>query len=253
VTRAGAAAAAVLALLAGCSGQAPQATRTPAPAPIVEARIYVAIGASETLGVGAQEPASQAWSTVLYRTALPQPAVFYNLGEVGATVDRALQDELPAALAEHPDLVTVWLNTNDLIHGVSPTAYQADLDRLLSALAGAGVARLLVANTPVLSDLPAYRACADPHAAGPSCAFTAGPVPAPAELDRLVEAYNSAIAQVVARNHAVLVDLHCQGGTATQHPAWVSADGFHPTAEGYAQIARAFRAALLGSGCYRPD
>ena len=254
MTRAGAAvAAAALMVLAACSAQAPQAARTPAPVPILDARTYVAIGASETLGVGAQEPESQAWTSVLYRTALPQSAVFFNLGEVGATVEQALQDELPVAVSEQPDLVTVWLNTNDLIHGVSPAAYRAGLDQLLSALARAGAARVLVANTPVLSDLPAYRACLpNPPAGAPTCAFTAGPVPAPADLDRLVGAYNSAIAEVVARNHAVLVDLHCQGGTATQHPAWVSADGFHPTAEGYAQIAQAFMAALRGTGCYRP-
>ncbi len=86
---------------------------------------------------------------------------------------------------------------------------------------------------------------------GPSCAFAAGRVPPPAELDRLVDAYNAAIADVVARNHAILVDLHCQGGTASQHPSWVSADGFHPTGEGYARIAQAFTAALRGPGCYR--
>jgi lysophospholipase L1-like esterase len=240
-------------MLAGCSGTPSQAARTPAPAPIIDAHTYVAIGASETLGVGTQEPESQAWTSVFYRTALPQSAVFYNLGEVGATVDQALKDELPVAVAERPDLVTVWLNTNDIIHGVSPAAYGAGLDHLLSALARVGAARVLVANTPVLSDLPAYRACLpNPPAGSPFCAFTAGPVPPAAELDRLVDSYNATIAAVVARNHAVLVDLHCQGGMATQHPAWVSADGLHPTAEGYAQIARAFMAALRGTGCYRP-
>src|SRR5205823_1128024 len=181
VTRARAVAAAVLALLAGCSGQAPQATRSPAPVPIVDARVYVAIGASETLGLGAQEPESQAWTSVFYRTALPPSALFYNLGEVGATVAQALKDELPVALSQHPDLVTVWLNTNDLIQGVSPTVYRAGLDQLLGALARAGTARVLVANTPVLSDLPACRACLpSPPPGAPSCACTAGAGPAPA-------------------------------------------------------------------------
>ncbi len=157
------------------------------------------------------------------------------------------------ALGLRPDLVTVWLNTNDLIHGASPAGYGLQLDRLLSALAQAGVARLLVANTPVLSDLPAYRACLpNPPANGPGCAFSAGPVPAPAELDRLVDAYNAVIAAAVAHNHAQLVDLHCQGATAAEHPDWVSGDGFHPSAAGYAQIAQAFAAALRGTTCLRP-
>ena len=241
----------LLVAVVACSGQAGGSPIHTAPAPIVNARVYVAIGASETLGVGAEEPTAQAWTSVFYRSALPEGALFYNLGEVGATTEQAVNDELPVALAEHPDLVTVWLNTNDLVHGVSVAAYRAQLDRLLSALAGAGVTRLLVANTPVLSDLPAYRACLPhPPAGAPGCAFTAGPVPAPAELDRLVDAYNAAIAEVVARSHGVLVDLHCQGGLAARHPGWVSSDGFHPTAEGYAQIAQAFTSALRGPTCY---
>ena len=245
---------ALLLVVIACSGQpGAAATRTPPPAPLVNARIFVAIGASETLGLGSQEPEVEAWTSVFYRTALPQSALFYNLGEVGATTAQALRDELPVALGLHPDLVTVWLNTNDLVHGVSPTEYAAQLDRLLSLLAREGVARMLVANTPVLSDLPAYRACLpDPPSGAPACAFTAGPVPAPADLDRMVDAYNAVIAAAAERYHAQLVDLHCQGPTAAQHPAWVSADGFHPTAEGYAQIAQAFAAALRGTACYRP-
>src|SRR5205085_962200 len=173
---------ALLLVVIACSGQpGAAATRTPPPAPLVNARIFVAIGASETLGLGSQEPEVEAWTSVFYRTALPQSALFYNLGEVGATTAQALRDELPVALGLHPDLVTVWLNTNDLVHGVSPTEYAAQLDRLLSLLAREGVARMLVANTPVLSDLPAYRACLpDPPSGAPACAFTAGPVPAPA-------------------------------------------------------------------------
>ncbi|HEX6350957.1 MAG TPA: SGNH/GDSL hydrolase family protein [Candidatus Dormibacteraeota bacterium] len=244
---------AALVFVVACSGSGGTAARPARPAPLVDVRVYVAIGASETLGVGSQEPAAQAWTTVFYRAALPAGALFYNLGEVGATTEQALKDELPVALGLHPDLVTVWLNADDLIHGVSAPDYAAQLDRLLAALAGAGSARLLVANTPVLSDLPAYRACLpDAPPGGPRCAFVAGPVPAPAELDRLVDAYNAQIAAAVSRHGAQLVDLHCQGATAAQHPTWVSGDGFHPTAEGYAQIAQAFAAALRGTSCYRP-
>lgn len=244
---------AALLVVVACSGSAGAAARPPRPVPLVDAHVYVAIGASETLGVGSLEPAAQAWTSVFYRTALPPSALFYNLGEVGATTQQALKDELPVALGLHPDLVTVWLNADDLIHGVSAADYGAQLDRLLAALADAGAARLLVANTPVLSDLPAYRACLpEPPAGGPACAFTAGPVPAPAELDRLVDGYNAQIAAAVSRHGAQLVDLHCQGATAAQHPSWVSGDGFHPTAEGYAQIAQAFAAALRGTSCYRP-
>ncbi|MEO7836811.1 MAG: hypothetical protein ABIS21_04125, partial [Acidimicrobiales bacterium] len=36
-----------------------------------DASVYVAVGASESLGVGAERPATQAWPVVLRRRALP--------------------------------------------------------------------------------------------------------------------------------------------------------------------------------------
>jgi lysophospholipase L1-like esterase len=68
-------------------------------------------------------------------------------------------------------------------------------------------------------------------------------VPPPDQLNAMVDAYNAAIARVVQREGAVLVDLHAAGEVADQHPNWVSADGFHPNAAGYAQIAAQFAAA----------
>jgi lysophospholipase L1-like esterase len=37
-----------------------------------------------------------------------------------------------------------------------------------------------------------------------------------------------------------LVDLHLNGVQISQHPEWLSADGFHPNAQGYAVIAKLF-------------
>lgn len=42
------------------------------------------------------------------------------------------------------------------------------------------------------------------------------------------------------RQGAVLVDLYGPGVVSEQHPEYVSADGFHPSAQGAAAIATAF-------------
>src|SRR5262249_2570992 len=160
---------------------------------------YAAVGASETAGVGAQDPRSQAWPMVLYETALPRTADFYSFGIPGETTEAALSAELPAALAVRPTLVTVWLNVNDLIAGVAPADYEARLGQLVPALRQGGAARVLVANTPYLDRLPLYLACRTGTAA---CPF-GGAVPAPAQLNATVDAYNAAIARVVQREGAV--------------------------------------------------
>ena len=110
---------------------------------------------------------------------------------------------------------------------------------------------MLVANTPVLDGLPAYREClgASP---GSRCLFRDRPVPAPEEVRRLVDRYNSAIAQVAERRGAVLVDLHCQGDMATLHPDWLNSDGFYPSTRGHAAIATAFAGAARGEQCPKP-
>ncbi len=86
--------------------------------------MYVAVGASESVGVGADDPLSQAWPEVFRREALPPDAVFVNLGIEGVNTAEAVAQELPRALELQPNLVTIWLNVNDIIDQVSPERYE---------------------------------------------------------------------------------------------------------------------------------
>jgi len=209
----------------------------PASAPVV----YAAIGASETYGIGAGDRYRQAWPQVFYNDVLPPSAVFYNFGIPGATTTQALHDEVPAAVAVHPTVVTVWLNVNDLINGVTAPDYEAQLRQVLRALRRAGQARVLVANTPDLAQLPAYRACLpNAPAGGPACLIPAGLMPTPQAVAAAVAAYNAAISDAVKLEGATLVDLNLNDSQITLHPEWISADGFHPSTQGYAVIAKRF-------------
>lgn len=233
-------------LMSGCTSPTSGApTATPAQREVV----YAAIGASETYGIGATDRYRQAWPQVFYNDLLRPPDVFYNFGIPGATTAQALRDEVPAAINVRPTLVTVWLNVNDLLQGVSPQAYGAQLQQLVHSLRRNGLTHVLVANTPDLGQLPAYQACLpNPPAGGPGCPFPNGLVPSPDRVAAAVDGYNAVIARVVTQEAATLVDLHGQDALMAQHPEWLSPDGFHPNELGYAAVAHMFEDAYRRIG-----
>ena len=212
----------------------------PPPPATGPAPVYVAVGASETVGVGSDQPLRDAWPRVLHRSALPPGSVFVNMGIPGATVAQALAHEVAEALAARPNVVTVWLNVNDMTRGVSPAEYERQLDSLVGQLRGDGSIRVLVANTPPLDQLPAYQA-----------GRLLDRLPAAEAVQELVADYNAAIARVVERNGALLVDLHAVGMAARAagtEATLVSGDGFHPSTAGHAAVAEAFAEVLRASG-----
>lgn len=219
-------------LVAGCgTDRSPRAAQAGGATTTTVPGLYVAIGASDSVGIGSTNPAQDAWPEVFRRMALPANTRFANLAVPGATLASALADQLPKAVAMRPSLVTVWLNVNDLRGRVRPADFERDLEMLVQQLRNESGARVLVANVPPLDRLPALRF-----------------VPVPADLvGRQVDAYNAATAAVAARQQAVLVDLHAAGldaRAAGTEPGLVSADGFHPSTAGYALVARTFADAL---------
>ena len=235
------------ALLVSCTsggnGETASSRRESAPsAPAPPPPVYVAVGASETVGVGADLP-EQAWPEVLRRTRLPEGTSFTNVGISGATVSQALTQELAKALAFQPTLVTVWLNVNDLTAGVPAATYEGQLRQLVHALRRDGAAKVLVANTPPVEILPSYLACR----ARPTglCALAAA-LP-PEAVAAAVDTYNAAIQRVAVTEGAVLVDLHdasLRAKAAGEFEALVARDGFHPSTLGHRAVADTFGSAL---------
>lgn len=187
---------------------------------------YVAIGASDTFGVGANDPYTDNWPSQL-TLLLKQPIHLINLGVPGMTVHTALNAELPVALDTHPDLVTIWLAVNDLATNVSVADYGHDLDSLLSRLqAVAPHARIAVGNVPDLTSVPFF--------------YSYNPV----ILRQQITSYNNAIASIVGRHHVILVNLSGEGYNLQEFPQYISRDGLHPSSIGYLQLAELFYAAL---------
>ena len=211
---------------------------SPSAAPTPTARLqppltYVAIGASDTAGVGVEDPQHEAWVNVLAE-ALPQPVRVVNLGIAGATVRRALADELPDALAVlggKPGLATVWLAVNDLLEGVPLDEYRSDLDQLVATLRGTGEAQVAVGNVP------------NPP---PASGYLQVPGQRPEGRRAIIAAWNAAIAEVATARGAILADVFRQWPVA-ERPDFIGPDRFHPSAAGYAALAAVFRQALAAA------
>lgn len=189
---------------------------------------YVALGASDAVGVGARDPQTEGWVPRLHST-LPPGSSLTNLGVSGSLLAQAIEQQLPVALEARPQLVSVWLCVNDLNARVPLDRYQADLDQLLGALETTG-ALVLVGNVPDVSALPAYRQ-ADPELIG-------------GEVAR----WNAAIEATTTRHGAVLVDLQSSRYELSAHPEYVASDGFHPSSDGYARLSELFSQALEARG-----
>jgi lysophospholipase L1-like esterase len=235
------------AVLAGCGTSASTTTGPSVAGDTGTPQVYVAIGASETIGAGIDDDPLRlrdAWPQLFFNDAMPRASTYYNLGVGGSTTADALTAQVPEALRLQPTVVTVWLNVDDLVHGVAAPTYEQELDTLVSRLRQGGRATVLVATTPWLDRLPAYVACRPATPFGVGCLL--GPeamLPDPAIVNALVDSYNAAIARVVQRQGAILVDLHAQGEVPDTHPDWIGSDGFHPSAHGHAEVARLFAAA----------
>jgi acyl-CoA thioesterase I len=189
---------------------------------------YVALGASDAVGVGSNQPGSQGYVPLLAER-LPKGSHMINLGISGILLHEALSKELPLALTTSPDLVTIWLVANDFVGGVTYDDYMHDLNILLQKLHTKTHARLVMANLPDLTRLPAF----------------ADQTPTQKTQTRAeISRWNAGIAQLAARYGTVLVDLFSLGSQLTAHPEYVSVDGFHPSPSGYVQLANLFWLAI---------
>lgn len=190
--------------------------------------VYVGLGASDAVGVGATRPETDGW-VPLVAEGLPEGSRLLNLGVSGATLSEVIAGQLPVALDRSPRWVTIWPGPNDFRNGVPLATFSAQLEELLEALRPtAGQQRTVaVLNLPDLRGVPSF-------------------VRFGTDLDPRVREWNAATAEVVARHgdYTVLVDLYSdQDGLGTR-PDYISADAFHPSSAGYRRIAELTQAAL---------
>ena len=184
-------------------------TATPSGAPATTAPSsgikYVAIGASDSVGVGASDPAKGSWPA-LVASRLPAGSPAYtNLGVSGSLALQAVTQQLPGAIAQKPSVVTVWLAVNDLNATIEPASFAESLGQIVDGLVQKTGATIYVGNVPDLRAVPVY---------------------ANVDKTRLlagIQGYNDAIAAIASRNpsRVKVVDLFT-GSAALVSTATVS-------------------------------
>ena len=191
---------------------------------------YAAIGASDSVGVGATDPARGSWPSRI-AARLPAGSAYVNLGVSGSIALQAGREQLPGAIAQRPTVVTIWLAVNDLNATIDRASYADALGGLIDALVQRSDAAIFVGNVPDLRSVPVY-----------------------ASVDKVVllvriNAYNDAIAEIAARNptRVFVVDLF-NGSADVVSTATVAQDGFHPSDAGYQLIADRFANAMRAKG-----
>jgi acyl-CoA thioesterase-1 len=186
------------------------------------ALVYVALGASDVVGEGADDPSTEAWPLVLY-DKLPAGTILHRLGVSGSTAEEAIAEQLPAAEAAEPDLVTIWLAVNDYRNQVSLPAYRKHLDEIVRRMASTG-AEVFVANLPDLRGIPELSE--GQH---------------PSRLAAATSEWNATIAEIVLANGAHLVDLLAASeGMEEEMGVLISEDRFHPSTLGHIALAEIF-------------
>jgi acyl-CoA thioesterase-1 len=192
---------------------------------------YVAIGASDTVGVGASDPTKGSWPALVAARLPAGSPPYTNLGVSGSLTLQAVTQQLPGAIAQKPNLISVWLAVNDLNATIEPASFADSLGQIVDGLVQKTSATIFVGNVPDLRAVPVY-------AGADKARLLAG-----------IQAYNDAIAAIAAKNpsRVKVVDLFT-GSAALVSTGTVSQDGFHPSDEGYQLIADRFANAMRASG-----
>jgi lysophospholipase L1-like esterase len=232
------------AFVGACSapGAAPQSqTRVPAASPssppatatatVASGIKYVAIGASDSVGVGATDPAKGSWPAIVASRLPAGSPPYTNLGVSGSLALQAVTQQLPGAIAQKPTVVSVWLAVNDLNATIEPASFAEALGQIIDGLVQKTSATIFVGTVPDLRAVPVY-------AGVDKARLLAG-----------IQAYNDAIAAIAARNpsRVKVVDLFT-GSAALVSSGTVSPDGFHPSDDGYLLIAERFANAMRANG-----
>jgi lysophospholipase L1-like esterase len=185
--------------------------------------LYAALGDSTGVGVGARD--GRGFVVRLHeRMCDEQPQLrLLNLCVSGATSQGVVSWQLPRAMAVAPSIVTVFMGINDLLQGVAPESFAENVERVAQGFAERRTPTLFC-TLPDLAFAPAARRYLTSWGSHGAL------------LEARTQAFNELIERYArAHGHAVhdLFDVALADGLH-----FFSSDGFHPSSEGYEELAR---------------
>lgn len=177
--------------------------------------VYVALGDSTGAGVGARDGGYVARLFKRLEERRPESKLS-NLCVSGATTADVVREQLDRGVALNPDLVTIGIGINDIGHGLTIDQFAKNLDQILSTLKEKTHATIVVTNLPDISSAPRI------------------PTSMRSEYQRQIDEFGKRLEEIARQHGVTIFDIY----TITKeelpsHPEYFSADGFHPSDEGY--------------------
>lgn len=109
---------------------------------------YIALGDDFTAGIGNSDITKTYPYQIAKKLALNANSLtFINLANPGATVKEVLEMQIPQAILEKPNVITLQVGINDVHNLENPSKYRDIYEQILNKLAGSG-ARVVIINTP---------------------------------------------------------------------------------------------------------
>ncbi len=189
--------------------------------------VYLAIGASDAAGVGA-EPLTHGY---VFRIAEELDQHVDQVFLAPLAIPGASTEQLDAALElfleseVEPNLVTVWTGANDVIRGEDADDFAGELEDMFERLRDRTDGVIVAANIPDLTQLPRFREDPDDDV-----------------TRERIEEFNDAIAEQAEDYDVLVVDLY---GEPVEDELVSDEDGFHPNDEGHRRIADHFLDVIL--------
>ena len=177
--------------------------------------VYVAVGDSTGVGVGAEEGGYPARLLKRIRQE-HEDARLVNLCVSGATTDDLLREQLAEAISSRPTLITVAIGINDLGNNFTVEKFARNFEEIIKRLKAGTKAAIVVSNLPDISFAPVV------------------PADMRAGTRSQINRFNERIREIAARHSLALVDAYAEThAIIPEHPEFFSEDGFHPSDAGY--------------------
>lgn len=188
---------------------------------------YVALGDSYTIGTAVAP--EDAFPTQLVR-AVPRLELVANLGVNGYSTVDVIRDELPAVDRLAPGFATLLVGANDVVQGIGPVAYEANVRTILAA-----VGRHLPVRRIVIVAIPDYTVM--PHG---------GDYGDPVERSAALRSNNATMRRIADEHGIAFVDVYDLSLEAATDRSLVAEDGLHPSSAQYARWVERLAPVVVG-------
>ncbi len=177
--------------------------------------VHVAFGDSTGVGIGARRGGYVARVFERIERVRAGSSV-KNFCMSGAETADVLRGQLTRLDGTRPTLVTLGIGINDISHGVAPDVFARNYEEIVTRLRSKTDAPIVATNIPDISHAPRV------------------PVFLHEQVRQRIQLFNTHIANIASRHDVVLVDAYDMSRQVIpNHPEFFSADGFHPSDEGY--------------------